>query len=162
MKRYVYYFLLILALFGCDKKDAEPTLEFTQDQLMQMHGGSEKIWRIKQLIRDDSRSRLSQLKSCHVDDTYTFKSDSRDVAVTLGDESCFWEDADRELTDVFYFYSEESGELFLNHARGAEKDSAFSQLSYVLKLREISETHMLFASGQPNNYGRVMIFEVVD
>ncbi len=163
MKRYTFYLLLTLMLFACENNgDDKPTLEFTQEQLQFMHGGSEKIWRITQLVREASRSRLSQLMPCHVDDPYTFKSGSGDVEVTLGDESCFWQDPDRELSEVVYLYSEETGELFLEHARGEEKDSEFSQISYVLKLRELSETRMLFASGTPNNYGRVMIFEVVE
>jgi len=162
MKPNVYYFLLLLALFGCDKKDPEPTLEFTQDELIQMHGDSEKRWKVKQLFSEHSRSRLSALKPCHIDDTYTFKADSQEIEVSLGTQSCFWDDPEQELVEVMYSYDETDGSLFLDHARGEVKDSESVQVYYFLKLRELSDTHMLFASGRIGNFSRAILFEAVN
>ena len=163
MKRNIFCVLIALVLFGCKDDDSvQSTLDFTQEQVLLMHGGSEKTWRVKQLFSEYSRSRLSQLMPCHVDDTYTFKANTGDVLVTMGDESCFWDNPDQELSDVLYTYYEESGELFLDHARGEVKDAESSQIFYILKLREISETEMLFANGAPGNYGRAILFEAMD
>lgn len=159
--------ILGIILFGfltsCGSDDDEgPQLEFTEADLMLMHGGSEKSWSVKEVYADYSDNIRDDLEACHQDDIYTFKANTREVAVTMGDTSCFWAEPDSEGAFVLYTYDPESGKLFLDHGRGEAKGAETLSLAYIMRLTEISETQMLFSNGTKENPGRAILFEATN
>lgn len=158
---------LIIMLFAfatsCGSDDDQgPALEFTEADLLLMHGGSEKSWHVKEVYQDYGDNERSTSEACHQDDVYTFKSDTREVEVTFGDTACYWTEPDSEAAGVLYTYYPEDGSLFLDHARAEGKGAETASVFYIMKLREISEDRMLFFNGTPENPGRAILFETRD
>ncbi len=156
--------LIALSLFtGCGAdNDKAPLLDFTEADLLLMHGGSEKSWHVKEVYLDYGDSKRSISEPCHQDDVYTFKANTREVTVTFGDTACYWAEPDSEAASVLYTYYPESGELFLDHGRGESKGAESASVFYIMKLREISEDRMLFFNGTEENPGSAILFEPMD
>lgn len=159
----IFGLVLLGIMTSCGSDDDEgPQLEFTEADLILMHGESEKSWSVKEVYADYSDNIRADLEACHQDDIYTFKANTREVAVALGDTSCFWAEPDSEGASVLYTYDPESGKLFLDHGRGEAKGAETLSLAYIMRLNEISETQMLFSNGTKENPGSAILFEATN
>ena len=163
MKRYALFFSLLFLFFACsDNDDTEPEFSIGPEQLNMIHNGSQKTWRIAEIFREYSRSRLDDMKPCMVDDTYTFTANSSTVQMNMGDVSCFFEDPESQATELAFTYYPAEGTAYLDHGRFEAKDNTSSMVVYSLELREVSENRLLFANGNQGNWGRVLILEAVE
>lgn len=153
---------LMALISSCGSDDDGPQLEFTEADLLLMHGGSEKSWQVKEVYLDYGDNERSISEACHLDDIYTFKANTREVAVSFGETSCYWTDPDDEGANVLYTYYPDTGQLFLDHGRGEAKGAETAHTFYIMKLREISENQMLFFNGTKESPGRAILFETMD
>ncbi len=163
MKLHYSFFALLLLVFSCGTHDDEqPDLKFTPEELELIHGGSEKTWRVVQVFREYSRSRLDQMKDCIMDDTYTFSANSPEVQLNLGEVSCFFDEPEEQVDALQLSFWEEEGRLFLDHGRAESDGGSSSAIVYVLQLHELSADRMFFANGPVGNFGRALILEAID
>jgi hypothetical protein len=102
----------LLAFASCESNDdlLEETIKikatnFTKTQLIKLHGGSDKSWKLSEVILPERFIDLpsSLNKACAVDDTYTFSistsatyQSSEDIKIELGDTRCFETISDAE------------------------------------------------------------------
>ncbi|MCE7994971.1 MAG: hypothetical protein HEP71_23540 [Roseivirga sp.] len=155
--------IMLVALgTSCGSDDDGPQLEFTEADLMLMHGGSEKNWHVKEVYLDYGDNERSISEACHQDDIYTFKANTREVTVTFGETACYWTEPDDEGASVLYTYYPENGQFFLDHGRGEAKGAETASVFYIMKLREISEDRMLFFNGTEENPGSAILFEAMN
>ncbi len=163
MKLYYSLFALLLIIFSCsNSEDDEPTLKITPEQIELLHNGSEKTWRVVEVYEDYSNERVDERTPCIIDDTYTFRANTSEVEMTLGEESCFWEDPDSQATMLSFSYNPESGKAFLSHGRFESKGNSSSGESYYLELEEVSANRLLFANGTAPNFRRALVLEAID
>ena len=155
------FFLALFSafIFSCQKSE-DPIPEI--DRLSLMHGEISKTWRLVRVYEDYSQDLLSDDDACHTDDLYTFRADTNMITVEWGEVSCYWPNPDQEFAGIIYTHYPESGDIFLDHGRGEVFGAESAQEFYIMKLREVSESSMLFASGTEGNYRSAILFEVLD
>ncbi|MGW8122650.1 hypothetical protein ACV07N_08305 [Roseivirga echinicomitans] len=161
--RHSMAFLILLVLAtACKSDDDLPSIKFTKEQLIMVYGDSEKSWRVKGHYENFSYNRLSDFNDCYKDDVYTFKAESKEVAVILGDLGCYWSQPDQQLATVSYFYDEDSGRFFMEHSRGEAKGEHFASQFFMLELSEIAENRLLFSARENGRYTKAILFERIE
>ncbi len=161
-KHSLIFSLLITLLFSCDKEeDQEPKdpFSFTETELLQVHNGDQKTWRIAAFYQDYQENVKSDLEECLMDDTYTFLAEEQEVSVAHGETSCYWPDPEVEFGGAVYTHFPESGDVFLDFSIAESNGTSSSISLWVLRLIELSPERMVFANGTAENRGRAVVFE---
>ncbi|KYG82548.1 hypothetical protein [Roseivirga echinicomitans] len=161
-KYFLAIILSIIVLTGCKNNDDSPKIKFTSEQLKMVYGDVEKSWQVTAYYADYSNNELSDFNDCYKDDVYTFKADTQEVEVTLGDLGCYWPEPDEQVATVKYFYDEATGKFIIEHSRGETSGDHFASQYYLLELEEMSETRLLFGTGDNGKYSRVILLEPVE
>ena len=154
---------LIFIMFGCNgNQDDSPSLKFTPEQLLTLHGGAEKSWRIVGLYENYSANSFSDFNECFTDDTYTFKSDTDQVEVVLGGSYCYWSSPDEAVANVEYSYDEVEGRVFLTQQRGERFGNAFASQFFFLELEEMTASRLVFSDERDGKYLKTTILELIE
>jgi len=161
-KYFLAIILSIIVFTACKSDDDSPKIKFTAEQLKMVFGDSEKSWRVTAYYANYSHNQLSDFNDCYKDDVYTFRADSEELEVTLGDLGCYWAEPDEQVATVKYFYDETTGKFILEHGRGETSGNHFASQYYLLELEEISETRLFFGSGDKGKYSRVIVLELIE
>ncbi|KYG76184.1 hypothetical protein EV198_3310 [Roseivirga ehrenbergii] len=160
------YFLVILLSFtflmGCKNDDDSPKIKFSAEQLKAVYGNSQKSWRVTAYYTNYSNNELSDFNDCYKDDVYIFKADNQEVEVVLGELGCYWPEPDEQVATVKYFYDEPTGKFIIEHSRGETSGDLFASQYYLLELEEMSETRLLFGSGENGKYSRAIVLEAAE
>tara|TARA_B100000809_G_scaffold42703_1_gene37081 strand:- start:355 stop:930 length:576 start_codon:yes stop_codon:yes gene_type:complete len=98
----VCFLCFLLAFASCESNDQVPEpiriKDFTTVQLLQLHGASEKSWKLTEIILpEEFRDYPASInKACVADDTYTFPAptsalfrSTEEIKIELGDIRCF-------------------------------------------------------------------------
>ena len=113
----LFAFSLLLTFVSCSTNDnieeISKTLvrDFTAADLNKLHGGSEKKWKLVEVIIPDSQRDYPSVinNACVEDDVYTFKASAtnkslENVTVDLGDSRCFETISDAESFNAQLLY----------------------------------------------------------
>lgn len=150
-------------MFCCNSnRDDSPSLKFTSEQLVTLHGGAEKSWRIVAVYENYSANSLSNFNECFIDDIYTFKSDTDQVEVALGSSYCYWSSPDEAVANVEYSYDEVEGRIFLTQHRGEGLGDAFTSQFFFLELEEMTANRLVFTDKRDGKYLKTTILETVE
>ncbi|MBO3698815.1 lipocalin family protein [Roseivirga sp. E12] len=158
-------FLICLAftlLIACDKRkdgDAQDPFTFSEAEILQVHNGDQKEWRLTEFYESYRDKLKSDLEPCVIDDVYTFSANDRVATVVYGENSCYWDDPSIQFGGATYTYYPESGEMFLDFSIAEQKESLSSVVIWVMRLIELSPNRMVFANGTSENRGRAVVFE---
>ena len=153
---------LFMLIVSCDKDEDQEVPDpftFSETELLQMHNGDQKTWRISEFYEDYQENIKSELEGCLIDDTYTFLAQEREVSVAYGETSCYWPDPEVEFGGAVYTHYPESGDLFLDFSIAEGNGTSNSISLWVLRLIELSPQRMVFANGTPENRQRAVVFE---
>jgi len=138
--------------------------DFQATELVKMHGGSEKSWRLTKVILPQKQMNYPTVLNddCVSDDVYTFKASATNASVEnlkidLGNNRCFETISDAESFEAKLLYVPYilNGEtliettLVLKYSRikntGSETSTVSSIDSY--RLSELTEDRMVFSTG---------------
>lgn len=160
IKRNFFICILLTLFIGCDKKEDEDValpFTFSETEILQVHNGDQKEWRLIEFYESYSDKFKSELESCVVDDVYTFLANDRVATVVYGQNSCYWDDPTAQFGGATYTYYPESGEMFLDFSIAEQNEAVTSVVIWVMKLIELSPDRMVFANG--SGKGRAVVFE---
>jgi len=163
MKFFKYCLLFsLLLLFSCDKEgDQEPAdpFSFTEAQILQVHNGDQKEWRLSEFYESYSDQVKSDQESCVTDDIYTFFANDRVATVAYGAQSCYWDMPTAQFGGATYTYYPESGNMFLDFSIAEQHDAFTSAEIWIMKLIELTPNRMVFANGSDDKPARAIVFE---
>ncbi len=163
MKR-IYSLVLIIStlfLYNCSKDDNELDVRYNINDLQKIHANSSKKWVVESFFLNYESNVLSEFNDCYTDDEFTFFDDTNEVQTILGNNSCFYDNpTDQQATFTYKFY-DDIGKVYLNVSRGESSDEKFTSRLFILELEELTETRMVFASGEYPNYGKTIVFTAV-
>lgn len=158
----IYVFLSIftsLLLFNCSKENEEIDFKYTTSDLKKINNDDSKTWIVDKFYLNFENEILSEFNDCYLDDSFTFYHNKEQAETNLGSKSCFYKNPTEQYATLSLKFYEETGKIFLNVSRGESLDNNFKTRLFILELKELSETRMLFASGDdPSNYGKTIIF----
>ena len=152
----------LLCLFSCAAKE-QPFFQdkYTSADLLKIHGGHLKDWRIEAFYENYKQKVPSQKNACFIDDSYVFQIGTNEIQVKPGEISCSNVDAADELTSASYSFYEEEGLLFISISKAFSINGVIKNNFFSLQLVELSDTHMIFASGEKDNYEMALVFEAI-
>ncbi len=158
--KHAFITLLILAtLFSCSSKNEEIDFKYTTSDLKKINNDDSKTWIVDKFYLNFENEILSEFNDCYLDDSFTFYHNKEQAETNLGSKSCFYKNPTEQYATLSLKFYEETGKIFLNVSRGESLDNNFKTRLFILELKELSETRMLFASGDdPSNYGKTIIF----
>ncbi|AOW16133.1 hypothetical protein LPB03_01060 [Polaribacter vadi] len=163
MKRIYSLVLIISTLFfsNCSKDDNELDVRYNTNDLQKLHANSSKKWLVESFFINYESNILSEYNDCYTDDEFTFFDDKKEVQTTLGNSSCFYDNPTDQQATLSYQFYDDIGKIYLNVSRGESFNEKFTTRIFTLELEEISETRMVFASGEYPNYGKTIVFTAV-
>ncbi|QVY66538.1 hypothetical protein [Polaribacter sp. Q13] len=162
--KHIYLLLLILTsllLYNCSKDDKEIDVRYNVDDLQKIHGNGSKTWKVEGFYKTYENDLLSEFNDCYTDDTYTFFYDKNEAQVTLGNNSCYYDNPTEQDGRLTYNFYEDIGEIFINISKGESLDENFRTELTILGLTELSETRMVFTAGENPYYGKTIVFTSV-
>ena len=160
----------------CSNDDLDHTIPiFPESQMSLIHGGSEKSWRLTEIINGyaDPSDDLYITVECVRDDIYTFSSENEEISVTYGDNFCF-EDIEEGIfrADHEYFGGKlmmlgTPKTIYVSFGRGYTNDegTAMASTFAYYALAELSENRMVFYkshTGVIGDYYEAYTFEAVE
>lgn len=151
-----------MLLFSCDKEeDQQPTdpFAFTEAQLLQVHNGDQKEWRLTEFYESYSDQIKSEQEPCVTDDVYTFFANDRVAQVVYGEQSCYWDMPTTQFGGATYTYYPGSGNMFLDFSIAEQNEAITSAVIWVMKLIELTPNRMVFANGSDDKPSRAVVFE---
>lgn len=128
---------------------------YTKADLGLLHNDSAKTWKLEAYYQNYD-NRLSEQNDCFIDDTYIFKTENEVIEVINGSENCYY--GSDEIAEAKYTFYEETGFVFLTMIRGLVTSDLNKSKSFSLKLIELKDNRMVFASGDKGNYKIALIF----
>ncbi len=163
MKPQYALFALLLLIFSCEKEeDEQPKLKINPEDIELVHGGSEKTWQVVEYYEHHDNGWVDENRDCIADDTYTFRANTTEVEMTMGDNSCYYENPDSQAQLLAFTYYPEDGKAYLDHGRFESKDQFSSGSVYILELEEVSANRLVFASGRDDTWARTLILEAIN
>ena len=162
--KHIYFSILLLStlfLYNCSKDDNELDVRYNTNDLQKLHANSSKTWVVESFFETYETNVLSEFNDCYTDDEFTFFENKNEAEASLGTVSCFYDNpTDQQATFTYKFY-DDIGKVYLNVSRGESLDEKFTSRLFILELEEITETRMVFASGEYPNYGKTIVFTAV-
>ena len=162
--KHIYFSILLLStlfLYNCSKDDNELDVRYNTNDLQKLHANSSKTWVVESFFETYETNVLSEFNDCYKDDEFTFFENKNEAEASLGTVSCFYDNpTDQQATFTYKFY-DDIGKVYLNVSRGESFNEKFTTRIFTLELEEISETRMVFASGEYPNYGKTIVFTAV-
>ncbi|SFZ91657.1 hypothetical protein SAMN05428642_102195 [Flaviramulus basaltis] len=150
--------ILLIAISCSNSDDTVVEISYSAEDLQKMHSNSSKSWRIDNFYDDYEQNILSDFNDCYKDDTFNFFKDTNIIETQLGDMPCVSIIGNQEIATITYNFYENTGEVFINVTRSETNGTNFKTLFFLLELEELSDTKMVFSSGEKGNYGKTLVF----
>ena len=183
LKKTLFSLAIALTFASCQTDDNLETskviiTDFKATELVKMHGGSEKSWKLTNVILPQGQINSPTVlnNDCVSDDVYTFKASATNTSVEnlkidLGNNRCFKTNSDAESFEgkLLYVPYKLNGEiviettLVLKYTRikniGGETSTVSNIDSY--RLSELTEDRMVFSTGAEyvGEYSFAYVFE---
>ena len=185
LKKTLFTLAIVLTFASCQTNDDLESSkviikDFKATELVKMHGGDEKSWRLTKVILPQKQMNYSTVlnNDCVSDDVYTFKASSTNAGtehlkIDLGNNRCFKTISDAESFEakLLYVPYKLNGEtviettLVLKYTRIKNIDGGTSTTSSIdsYRLSELTEDRMVFSTGTEyvGEYSFAYVFEKV-
>ncbi|MFC5627164.1 hypothetical protein [Algoriphagus winogradskyi] len=150
---------ILLSLTACSS-DEDPLFQdkYTSEDLIQLHGVDQKNWRIEAYYDNYNQKVLSAKNACFVDDIYVFQKGTKTVQVVPGEISCSEVEPENEITTASYEFYEQEGLIFISISKASLVNGVIKNNFFSLQLVELSNSKMIFASGEKGNYEVAIVF----
>lgn len=182
LKKLLVILCVALIFSNCQTNDEDLIVskiritDFKESELVKMHGGSEKAWKLTKVILPEQYKEYPTVlnSDCVSDDTYTFKASNTNrslehVAIELGTNRCFKTISDSEKFEAKLLYvpyilnGEKVIETTLVLKYSGIKDSNNSTITNIdsYRLSELTENKMVFSTGAEfvGDYTFAYVFE---
>ncbi|WP_425636290.1 hypothetical protein ACPUEN_12715 [Algoriphagus yeomjeoni] len=150
---------IFLILFACSP-DEEPLFQekYTTEDLYKLHGTDLKDWRIEAFYDNYKQKVLSAKNACFIDDIFVFQKGTNEIQVVPGEISCSDVDPEDEITTASYEFYEQEGLIFISISKASVVNGVIKNNFFSLQLVELSNSKMIFASGEKGDYGMSLVF----
>tara|TARA_R110002020_G_scaffold183023_1_gene378907 strand:- start:558 stop:1055 length:498 start_codon:yes stop_codon:yes gene_type:complete len=162
LKSILFASVLLISLVSCNSDD-EPVFQdkYTSEDFIQLHGADLKEWRIMAFYDDFNQKTISSRSACFTDDIFVFQKGTNEIQVTPGEVSCSNVDPEDEITTASYEFYEQEGLVFISINKASSVNGVIKNTFFSLQLVELSDSQMIFASGEKGNYQMALVFVVI-
>lgn len=162
LKSILFASILLISLVSCNTDD-EPVFQdkYTSEDLIRLHGADLKEWKIMAFYDDFNQKTNSSRSACFTDDIFVFQKGTNEIQVTPGEVSCSNIDPEDEITTASYEFYEQEGLVFISISKASSVNGVIKNTFFSLQLVELSNTEMIFASGEKGNYKMALVFVVI-
>lgn len=153
--------LIVLSFTSCSNDDNTSNYRnsYTTADLQIIHNNDSKNWILEGYYDQYNSKTLNKDNACYTDEQFSFTANDGQITVISGEENCFANASQTELTTASYTFYEENGSIFITISKNAELGEVTKSVFFSLQLVELEENLMIFASGEQNNYGKALVFK---
>jgi hypothetical protein len=158
----VFVSVFLVIFFACNSDDDFSfQSKYTAEDIDKMSGDNSKKWSIQAYYDHYNQKVLNAKSGCHTDDIFVFQKGSTEIQVTRGEVSCYEGSAEDEITTASYDFYEENGQIFISIGKAVSLNGVTKNTFFSLQLVELSNDHMIFASGEKGNYQVALVFVAI-
>lgn len=154
--------IVLAGLFACGSEDDDFfQIKYSSNDLVKLHGDDTKHWIVEGYYSNYNQKTLQEKNACFIDDTYMFQKGSNEITVIPGEVSCDQNYPEDEVIAASYTFYEEDGVVFISIGQSVVVNDIVKNTFFSLQLVELSDSHMIFASGEKGNYMKAIVFVAI-
>ncbi|MEB2776072.1 hypothetical protein SYJ56_12185 [Algoriphagus sp. D3-2-R+10] len=154
--------VFLFSFFACNSDDEGSfQIKYSSEDLVKLTGEDFKHWGIQAYYANYNQKILHDKSTCYTDDIFVFQNGSNEIMVIPGEVSCNLGEPEDEITTASYEFYEEDGLIFISISKAVSVNDVIKNTFFSLQLVELTDTQMIFASGEKGDYKVAIVFVAV-